>query len=359
MRLLRYIMVLLLLLPCCGVAAAGASHGDVETREVDVKKIIFDHVKDSYEWHITTIGDTHVTLPLPIILYSTRTGWVVFSSSVFHRAPEYNGFRISQSGNFEGKIVEIDAHGNERRPMLDLSLTKTVVSVFIISLLLIFIILGTARWYKDRKPTDEAPRGFVGVMEMVIIMVVEGVIKPNVGSTYKKYVPFLLTVFFMIFLTNLMGLLPIFPGGANVTGNISVALALALCTFVAVNVFGNKEYYKELFWPDVPTWLKVPVPLMPVIELVGVVVKPFALTIRLFANILAGHTALLAFVSIIFVTMAVNVYIGSAMTVVSVFFTIFMNVLELLVAFIQAFVFTMLSSVFIGLSQPEHRKEKH
>ena len=359
MRLLRYIMVLLLLLPCCGVAAAGASHGDVETREVDVKKIIFDHVKDSYEWHITTIGDTHVTLPLPIILYSTRTGWVVFSSSVFHYAPEYNGFRISQSGNFEGKIVEVDSDGNERRPLLDISLTKTVVSVFIISLLLIFIILGTARWYKDRKPTDEAPRGFVGVMEMVIIMVVEGVIKPNVGSTYKKYVPFLLTVFFMIFLTNLMGLLPIFPGGANVTGNISVALALALCTFVAVNVFGNKEYYKEVFWPDVPVWLKLPVPLMPVIELVGVLVKPFALTIRLFANILAGHTALLAFVSIIFVTMAVNVYIGSAMTVVSVFFTIFMNVLELLVAFIQAFVFTMLSSVFIGLSQPEHHKAKH
>ena len=359
MRLFRFIMVLLLLLPCCGVAAAGASHGDVETREVDVKKIIFDHVKDSYEWHITTIGDTHVTLPLPIILYSTRTGWVVFSSSVFHRAPEYNGFRISQSGNFEGKIVELDSNGNERRPLLDISLTKTVVSVFIISLLLIFIILGTARWYKDRKPTDEAPRGFVGVMEMVIIMVVEGVIKPNVGSTYKKYVPFLLTVFFMIFLTNLMGLLPIFPGGANVTGNISVALALALCTFVAVNVFGNKEYYKEVFWPDVPVWLKLPVPLMPVIELVGVLVKPFALTIRLFANILAGHTALLAFVSIIFVTMAVNVYIGSAMTVVSVFFTIFMNVLELLVAFIQAFVFTMLSSVFIGLSQPEHHKAKH
>ena len=356
MRVLRYIM--LLLLPCCG-AAAGASHDNSEAKAVDVKKIIFDHVKDSYEWHITTIGDTHVTLPLPIILYSSRTGCEVFPSSVFHHAPEHKGFSISKSGNFEGKIVEIDAHGNERRPRLDLSLTKTVVSVFIISLLLIVIVVGTARWYRNRKPTDEAPRGFVGIMEMVIVMVVEGVIKPNVGSTYKKYVPFLLTVFFMIFLTNLMGLLPIFPGGANVTGNISVALALALCTFVAVNLFGNKEYYKELFWPDVPTWLKVPVPLMPIIELVGVVVKPFALTIRLFANILAGHTALLAFVSIIFVTMAVNVYIGSAMTVVSVFFTIFMNVLELLVAFIQAFVFTMLSSVFIGLSQPEHRKDGH
>ena len=358
MRVLRYIMLLLMLLPCCG-AAAGASHDNPEAKAVDVKKIIFDHVKDSYEWHITTIGDTHVTLPLPIILYSSRTGWEVFSSSVFHHAPEHKGFRISQNGNFEGKIVELDAYGNEQRPLLDLSLTKTVVSVFIISLLLIVIVVGTARWYRNRKPTDEAPRGFVGIMEMVIVMVVQDVIKPNVGSTYKKYVPFLLTVFFMIFLTNLMGLLPIFPGGANVTGNISVALALALCTFVAVNLFGNKEYYKEIFWPDVPTWLKVPVPLMPIIELVGVVVKPFALTIRLFANILAGHTALLAFVSIIFVTMAVNVYIGSAMTVVSVFFTIFMNVLELLVAFIQAFVFTMLSSVFIGLSQPEHRKDGH
>ena len=347
-----------MLLPCCG-AAAGASHDNSEAKAVDVKKIIFDHVKDSYEWHITTIGDTHVTLPLPIILYSTRNGWVMFSSSVFHHAPEYNGFRISQSGNYEGKIVELDADGNEQRPVLDLSLTKTVVSVFIISLMLVLIVVGTARWYRNRKPSDEAPRGFVGLMEMVIVMVVESVIKPNVGSTYKKYVPFLLTVFFMIFLTNLMGLLPIFPGGANVTGNISIALALALCTFVAVNVFGNKEYYKEVFWPDVPVWLKLPVPLMPVIELVGVVVKPFALTIRLFANILAGHTALLAFVSIIFVTMAVNVYIGSAMTVVSVFFTIFMNVLELLVAFIQAFVFTMLSSVFIGLSQPEHHKSKH
>ena len=358
MRLLRYIMLMLLLSPCGGAVAA-SSHDSGEAQAVDVKKIIFDHVKDSYEWHITTVGDTHVTLPLPIILYSSRTGWVVFSSSVFHHADEYNGFRISRSGNYEGKIVELDDYGNERRPTLDLSLTKTVVSVFIISLLLILIVVGTARWYRGRKPSDEAPRGFVGVMEMIIIMVVEGVIKPNVGSTYKKYVPFLLTVFFMIFLTNLMGLLPIFPGGANVTGNISIALALALCTFVAVNVFGNKEYYKEIFWPDVPVWLKLPVPLMPIIELVGVMVKPFALTIRLFANILAGHTALLAFVSIIFVTMAVNKYIGGAMTAVSVFFTIFMNVLELLVAFIQAFVFTMLSSVFIGLSQPEHHKDGH
>ena len=351
--------MLFMMLLSCTMATATVSSATQDKKEVDVKQIIFDHVKDSYEWHITTIGDKHVTIPLPIILYSSRTGWEVFSSSVFHEQEVYKGFRIARSGNNEGKIVEVDADGNERRPLLDLSLTKTVVSVFIISLLLVLIVLGVARWYRKRSPSDPAPRGFVGAMEMMIIMVIESVIKPNVGSTYKRYTPYLLTVFFFIFFTNLMGLLPIFPGGANVTGNIAVSLALALCTFVAVNLFGNKEYYKEIFWADVPVWLKLPLPLMPIIELVGVVVKPFALTIRLFANILAGHTALLAFVSIIFVTMAVNTYIGSAMTVVSVFFTIFMNVLELLVAFIQAFVFTMLSSVFIGLSQPEHRKDGH
>ena len=358
MRWGKYIMLLFLLLPCA-MATANVPSAAQEKKDVDVKKIIFDHVKDSYEWHITTIGDKHVTIPLPIIVYSSRTGWEFFSSSVFHEHDEYKGFHIATNGKNEGKIVELDSAGNEQRPVFDLSLTKTVVSVFIISLLLVLIVLGVARWYRKRSPSDPAPRGFVGAMEMMIVMVVDSVIKPNVGSTYRKYTPYLLTVFFFIFFTNLMGLLPIFPGGANVTGNIAVSLALALCTFIAVNLFGNKEYYKEVFWPDVPVWLKLPVPLMPIIELVGVVVKPFALTIRLFANILAGHTALLAFVSIIFVTMAVNVYIGSAMTVVSVFFTIFMNVLELLVAFIQAFVFTMLSSVFIGLSQPEHRKAKH
>lgn len=354
----RYILFLLMLLPCSVVMATAPSAAN-EQGGVDVKKVIFDHIRDSYEWHITTIGDKHISIPLPIIVYSSRTGWECFSSSVFHHTDEYKGFRIAKSGVNEGKIVEVGEDGTEHRPLLDFSLTKTVVSVLIISLLLVVIVLCTARWYKRRKPSDEAPRGFVGVMEMLITMVIDSVIKPNVGNRYQRYAPYLLTVFFFIFFTNLMGLLPIFPGGANVTGNIAVSLALALCTFIAVNLFGNREYYKEIFWPDVPVWLKVPVPLMPIIELVGVIVKPFALTIRLFANILAGHTALLAFVSIIFVTMAVSTTIGSAMTVVSVLFTIFMNVLELLVAFIQAFVFTMLSSVFIGLSQPEHRKVGH
>ena len=333
----------------CDAASHGSSDG-----KVDVKGVIFGHIKDSYEWHLTTIGDKHVTISLPVIVYSEKSGWNLFSSGVFHEQEEYKGFRVSVSENNEGKIVEVDEMGNEQRPFIDISITKNVLAVFINSILLVLLVLYTARWYKRHDVCKEAPDGFVGIMEMLITMLIDDVIKPNVGEGYRRYTPYLLTVFFFIFLSNLMGLLPVFPGGANVTGNIAVTLALALCTFLVVNFLGNKEYYKEIFWPDVPTWLKVPVPLMPLIELFGVFVKPFALTIRLFANILAGHTALLAFVCIIFITMSVNTYIGSGMTMVSVFFTVFMNFLELLVAFIQAFVFTILSSVFIGLSRPEH-----
>ena len=353
MKTLRHILLFMALLFAPLMRCDAASHGSSDGK-VDVKGVIFGHIKDSYEWHLTTIGNKHVAISLPVIVYSEKSGWNFFSSGVFHEQEEYNGFRISVSEDNEGKVVELDELGNERRPFIDISITKNVLAVFINSILLVLLVLYTARWYKRHDVCKEAPGGFVGIMEMLITMLIDDVIKPNVGEGYRRYTPYLLTVFFFIFLSNLMGLLPVFPGGANVTGNIAVTLALALCTFLVVNFLGNKEYYKEIFWPDVPTWLKVPVPLMPLIELFGVFVKPFALTIRLFANILAGHTALLAFVCIIFITMSVNTYIGSGMTVVSVFFTVFMNFLELLVAFIQAFVFTILSSVFIGLSRPEH-----
>lgn len=356
MNRIGYILLFLFLSFAGVVTASGHSS---TSGKVDVKKIIFEHVKDTYEWHITTVGEKHIAISLPIILYSPRTGWEVFPSSVFHEQESYKGFYISYMGDNEGKIVESNTDGEEQRPLIDLSITKTVLSVFISSFLLVVIVLSTARWYRRHNADDKAPRGFVGVMEMLITMVIDDIIKPNIGKNYKRYVPYLLTAFFFIFLNNLMGLLPIFPGGANVTGNIAVTFALALCTFIAVNLFGNKEYYKEIFWPDVPVFLKFPVPMMPLIELFGVFVKPFALTIRLFANILAGHTIVLAFICIIFITMSVSTYIGTAMTFVSVVFTIFMNVLELIVAFIQAFVFTMLSAVFIGLSQPEHHGSKH
>lgn len=352
MNKVRYILMLLLfLLPVTGSLAFAASGGQ---EPFDAPKVIFEHLKDAYEWHITTIGDKHISIPLPVIVYSERAGWQLFSSSVFHEGEEYNGFYLSRHGDNEGKVVERNAAGNEQRPLLDISITKNVLAIFLNGALLCIIMLLTSRWYRKRGDSNAAPRGFVGAMEAIVTMVIDDVIKPNVGEKWARFTPYLLTVFFFILLSNLMGLIPIFPGGANVTGNIAVTLALALCTFVAVNVFGNKEYWKEILWPDVPTWLKFPLPLMPFIELLGIFVKPFALTVRLFANIFAGHTAILVFICLIFITMSVNKYLGGAMTVISVFFTVFMNILELLVAFIQAFVFTMLSAVFIGLAQPQH-----
>lgn len=353
MKLLRYIFLfILLLMPVAGHQLYAAQSDDAS---FDAPKLIFEHLNDSYEWHITTIGDKHISIALPVILYSERAGWEVFSSAVFHHAPEHNGFSIATDGANAGKIVEHDNEGNERRPLLDISITKNVVAIFFNATLLVVIMLFTSRWYKNRKCNDAAPRGFVGIMEVLVIMVIEEVIEPNVGSKQsKRFAPYLLTVFFFILLSNLMGLVPFFPGGANVTGNIAVTIALSLCTFVAVNLFGNREYWKEILWPDVPMFLKFPLPLMPFIELTGIFVKPFALTVRLFANIFAGHTAILVFVCLIFITSAVNKYLGGAMSIISVFFTVFMNILELLVAFIQAFVFTMLSAVFIGLAQPEH-----
>ena len=163
----------------------------------------------------------------------------------------------------------------------------------------------------------------------------------------------MLTAFFFIFINNIMGLIPVFPGGGNVTGNIAVTLVMALCTFLAVNLFGTKEYWKEILWPEVPTWLKCPLPIMPAIELFGIFTKPFALMIRLFANIMAGHSIILALTSIVFVTASMGPVISGSMTFVSVLFSIFMNCVEVLVAFIQAYVFTMLSAVFIGMSRVE------
>lgn len=358
-KVLPAILVLAMLFP---ITASAAGKDSADAPDVDVKKIIFEHVKDAYEWHITTIGDKHVSIYLPIIVYSERTGWNSFSSGVFHHHDEYNGFSIARDGDNEGKIVEMAADGTMQRPMLDISITKTVLAVFLNAILLVVIVLSVASWYKRRGNKDslEAPKGFVGAFEMMVDFVIEDIAKPNIGRNYARFLPYLLTAFFFIFLSNIMGIIPFFPGGSNVTGNIAVTMALAICTFIAVNLFGNREYWKEILWPDVPVWLKVPIPLMPFIEVFGMFVKPFALMIRLFANILAGHTVVLAFVCIIFVTMSVSMTIGSAMTFVSVLFTVFINFLELLVAFIQAFVFTMLSAVFIGMAQHEpHGHDTH
>lgn len=347
-------IAVILLFVCC-VFPSGIAWAEKQdtTQDLDVKGIIFDHISDAYEWHITTIGDKHITIPLPIIVYGEINGFKVFLSSQLHLQSSYCGYQLgSEDGKYAGKIVELNAAGEELRPW-DFSLTKNAVAIIINCLILLCIILWVSKWYKKNPMT--APNGIRGALEMLIMSIQDDVIKPCVGKDYRKYSPYLLTAFFFIFLNNLMGLIPIFPGGANTTGNIAVTLVLALCTFFAVNIFGTKEYWKEILWPDVPVWMKA-IPLMPIIELFGIFTKPFALMIRLFANIMAGHSIVLGLTCLVFITASMGVAVNAGMTFVSVFFTIFMDCLELLVAYIQAYVFTMLSSVFIGLSRVEHHK---
>ena len=266
-----------------------------------------------------------------------------------------NPFYIASQGDYAGKIVELDRHDEEVRP-LDLSLTKNAVSLLISSFLLVIIILSIARRYK--KDTLEGQKGFTGAMEFLIHSMTEEVIKPSIGKQYKKYAPYVLTLFFFILFNNLLGLVPIFPGGANVTGNIAVTMVLALFTFLVVNFTGSKSYYKDLFWPDVPVFLKVPFPLMQIIEVVGTITKPFALMIRLFANITAGHSIVLGLTTVVFVTVSLGPVINGGMSIISVLFNIFIFFLEILVAFIQAYIFTVLTSVFIGMARNPEPVEK-
>ena len=331
----------------------------VNGQDLDMDDYLYGHVRDAYEWHITTIKGKPVSIPLPVIVISKTGGGVRVFSSKHLEEGEYDGFYIApKDSRYENKIVERGSDGSEVRPW-DFSITKNVLGLLINSTLLLFIVLGTARWYRKHDAMEEAPDGAVGLMEMIISMVEDDIIKDCVGEDYKRYSPYLLTAFFFIFINNLMGILPFFPGGANVTGNIAVTMVLALFTFFAVNIFGNKHYWKDILWPEVPTWLKVPVPLMPLIEIIGIFTKPFSLMVRLFANILAGHFMILGVVAMIFLTAEMGAAINGGLTVVAVILGVFMDCLEILVAFIQAYVFTMLSAVFIGLSRQKPETESN
>ena len=323
--------------------------------ELDMQEYLFGHVGDSYEWHVTTIKDKPVCVYLPVIVHSKATGWHCFSSRHIAEGETYEGFRIAQAGEpHEGKLVEV--HGQELEKPLDISITKNVFGLMFNSIIVLLVILLGARWYRRHDATEEAPKGFAGLIEMLVTMVEDDIIKDCVGKDYKRYSPYLLTAFFFIFINNLMGIVPFFPFGANITGNIAVTLVLAICTFIAVNVFGNKHYWKDILWPDVPIFLKA-FPLMPIIEIIGMFTKPFSLMIRLFANILAGHVMLLGVVAVVFLTAELGAAMNAGLSFIAVFFGVFMDCLELLVAFLQAYVFTMLSSVFIGLSRQEPETE--
>ena len=314
---------------------------------LNISEIVLEHLADSYEWHIATYEGKHIGFPLPIIIRSSQTGEWHFCTE--HSLPD--GFFFNPEAH--GKIYEQMTDGSTVRP-LDLSITRNVLQIWIVVAVLLVVFLSCARWYKKRDKTSKAPTGFIGAVELLVTMINDDVIKASIGEKhYKPYAPYLLTVFFFIFVTNLLGLLPIFPGGSNVTGNINITFFLALCTMLAINLFGNKEYWKEILWPDVPIFLKA-IPLMPAIELFGVFTKPFALMIRLFANMMAGHAMILSFSCVIFLGWTMGVGLGIGLNIFSIIMLLFMNALELLVAFVQAYVFTMLSSVFIGLAHKEH-----
>jgi len=337
-------------------------HSDtIIKEEFNTGRFIIEHVMDSYDWHIVSFGETHVSIPLPVILYSKNPvlhggkSFHIFMSNKFYHAHDvYQGFSISHSKENEGKIVELNQRGDEIGKPIDLSITKTLAEVLVSVVVLFLILLSVARSAKTNK--GKAPKGLQNLIEPVIIFIREQIAKPAIGENkFEKFMPFLLTMFFFILINNLMGLIPFPPFGANVTGNIAVTMVLALFTFFVTSINGNKHYWKEIYNPDVPWWLKFPVPLMPIVELSGVITKPFVLMVRLFANMLAGHMIVTVFVSLIFIFASLyGPVAGFAASPVSVIFSVFILLLDVLVSFIQAYVFTLLSAIYFGMATAEH-----
>ncbi|RIJ49689.1 ATP synthase F0 subunit A [Maribellus luteus] len=343
-------------------AQASESHAATSHQEAfSAGDFVIDHVSDSYDWHITSWGETHISIPLPIILYSKHPelhdgkAFHVFMSSKFHHGHDaYKGFKISQSEEFKGKIVELDANGHEIGKPIDVSITKAIAGVLASVVILFWLLFSMARSAKRNK--GRAPRGVQNLLEPIILFIRDEVAKPAIGEhKYEKFMPFLLTLFFFILINNFMGLIPIVPFGANVTGNISVTMVLALFTFFVTTINGNKHYWKEIYNPDVPWWLKFPIPLMPIVELSGVITKPFVLMVRLFANMMAGHLIVMVFISLIFVFGSLfGPAVGLGASPVSIVFSVFILLLDVLVSFIQAYVFTLLSALYFGMATSDH-----
>ncbi len=317
------------------------------TRYLMPATFILEHVADSHEWHLWTKKDgTPVAVYLPVILFDKGTGFHLFSSKKIAHGHSHENFALAHEGKYEGKIVRLDAagHPDETNIPLDFSITKAVFGMIVASVILLWLMLATARSYSKRGVT--APRGLQGFLEPVILFVRDDIAVPNIGEKkYARFMPYLLTVFFFILINNLLGLIPIFPFGSNVTGNINVTFVLAVCTFLITQISANKSHWRHVFAaPGVPVWL---LPIMIPIEVIGLISKPFALMVRLFANITAGHIIVLSLVSLIFIFK--SVFVAPA----SVLFVLFMDCIELLVAFLQAYVFTLLSALFIGMATAE------
>lgn len=318
--------------------------------EFDINKTIFSHIGDNHDWHMFDItrkdGSEHaISFPLPIILVNSNP----FSIDAFMSSEFEHGHKPVTKGEHtyimkDQIIYYADANGNatDQKP-LDFSITKNVFTLLLVAIIMLLMFIGCARAYK-RRP-GKAPKGLQAWLEPIILFVKDDIVAPNLGKHTDKYLPYLLTLFFFIWITNMMGLIPFFPGGSNVTGNIAVTFTLAVMTLLITNFSGNKEYWRDIFaMPGLPWPL---IPIMAIVEVIGILTKPFALMIRLFANITAGHIIVISLVSLIFIFQSL------AVAPVSILFVLFMDVLELLVAALQAYIFTMLTSLFIGLAMPE------
>ena len=331
----------------------------VEKKEgFDANEVIFGHVLDAHEYHFLSYKgkdgkDHHATIPLPVILYSPQRGLDVFMSSKFHHGHEiYKGYELTH-----GKIHAVKADGSvdESVKVYDLSLTRNVVQMLLALILFVVLMINVAKKYRDGIGRKTAPTRIQNALETVILFIRDEVAKPNLGHNYMKYMPYLLTVFFFILINNIFGLI---PGAANVTGNIAFTVVLGVIAFFVILFASNKHFWGHIFNPPgVPGAIK---PILVLVEFLGVFIKPFALIIRLFANMVAGHIIIICLISLIFIFGQLSPAIGWGASPVAVGFTIFIYFIEVLVAFLQAYIFTNLTAVFIGLAQEEpHHAHEH
>jgi F-type H+-transporting ATPase subunit a len=347
-------LTLLMMLPLVSIAEEIKHVEAAEASEFNATDLINSHIGDSHEFHIADWNGHAISFYLPVILW-TDNGLVVFSSSQFHHdnsgehVVEMGGQRfvrekeiIYYADKYE-TLAEEDkgAFNFDARP-LNFSITKQVFSLMMSAVVLFLLFSAVGRSYNKNKM---APKGVAGFLEPLVLFVRDDIAKPNIGPKYEKYMPYLLTVFFFIWINNLIGLIPFFPFSSNLTGNIYFTFVMALITFLITTFSGNKNYWGHIFAPPVPKPLYI---IMWPVEIIGMLTKPFALMIRLFANITAGHIIILSLISLIFIFK--SVYIAP----VSGLFVVFMSVLELLVAALQAYVFTLLSALFIGQAVEEH-----
>lgn len=326
-------------------ASEGHEHESGEKKGFNASEVIFGHIGDNHDWHLFDWDGHPVSIPLPVIIYHPEKGLAMFSSKNFeHGHASYEGYRLNEKNKIESE---------DGAAIKDLSITKNVASMLISVVLLLLIMISVANKYK-KNGAMKAPSGFQNALEPVIMFVRDEVAKPNLGHKYTRYMPLLLTVFFFIWINNLLGLL---PGGANFTGNIAVTAALSLVSFIVIVASGNKHFWGHLLNPPgVPLGIKF---LLVPIEIISLFIKPIALMIRLFANILAGHIIILSVVSMIFIFGALSKVAGWGFVPVSLAFSVFMFFLELLVAAIQAFIFTNLTAVFIGQAVEEAHHHDH